>query len=267
MATKYRFQTLEDFLIANPLTIDDVCDDGWGAYFPIKGREISGTVLFADISGFSRRTANLTPAETLAFVNTFFAWITAEALRDGFGIVDKYIGDEIMVVFSREFGSEDPFIDAIKAARAMGQSDFLSYRPHIGIASGDLIVGYTGTAVRHSCSVFGATVALASRCAGVVAKEDSAASSRIVFPASEWGERRLSDVLPTQYYLNADGSKTPRRNSWELSEPRSVQMKNVGEVLIREIENRAFHVPSQRAEDRAVEAVENARLRFNRRAD
>lgn len=38
---------------------------------PIKGREIEATVLFADITSFSSRTADLDPAETLAFVNHF----------------------------------------------------------------------------------------------------------------------------------------------------------------------------------------------------
>jgi adenylate cyclase len=63
-----------------------------GAKFPVKGREIEATVLFADITGFSARTLNLDPTETLASVNHFFAWITAEALRGRLGIVDKYIG-------------------------------------------------------------------------------------------------------------------------------------------------------------------------------
>ena len=73
--------------------------------FPVKGREIEATVLFADITAFTSRAGDLTPEQTLFFVNNFFAWITAEALRHRPGIVDKYIGDEMMIVFSKEFGS------------------------------------------------------------------------------------------------------------------------------------------------------------------
>lgn len=74
-------------------------------------------MLFADITGFSTRTLDLSPAATLVYVQNFFAWITAEALSGRPGIVDKYIGDEVMVVFSTEFGSENPFVDAARAAR------------------------------------------------------------------------------------------------------------------------------------------------------
>jgi len=70
----------------------------------VKGCEIKATILFADITSFSKRTFGLSPTETLIFVNNFFTWITAEALIVGSGIIDKYIGDEIMIIFSEEFG-------------------------------------------------------------------------------------------------------------------------------------------------------------------
>src|SRR5437016_2604485 len=99
----YRYSSLEDFLIASVLSVDGQLDDGWGAAFPVRGREIDATVVFADITAFTSRTLELSPTETLILVNNFFAWISAEALRGGTGIVDKYIGDELMIVFSREF--------------------------------------------------------------------------------------------------------------------------------------------------------------------
>lgn len=79
MPVDYRHHSLEDFLTASTLSVDAQLDDGWGASFPVRGREIDATVLFADISSFSARTADLTATETLIFVNNFFAWISAEA--------------------------------------------------------------------------------------------------------------------------------------------------------------------------------------------
>jgi hypothetical protein len=61
---KQAYRSLEDFLISNPLTVDGQFDDGWAALFPVKGREIDATVLFADIASFTSRTAGLTPTET-----------------------------------------------------------------------------------------------------------------------------------------------------------------------------------------------------------
>ena len=159
-SVRYPYASLEDFLASQMLTVDGALDDGWNAQFIVRGREIHAAVLFADISGFSARTAKLDPTETLAFVNHFFAWITAEALRTRPGIVDKYIGDELMIVFSEEFGSKDPFLDAAQAARWMGQNDAFAFSPHIGIACGKVIVGYVGTPKRYNCSVFGAPVGI-----------------------------------------------------------------------------------------------------------
>lgn len=105
---RWRYPSLEDFLTASELTIDGRLDDGWGGDVFVKGREIEATTLFADISSFSARTADMTPTETLVYVNTFFTWITEEALRHSAGVVDKYIGDEVMVIFAKEFGSTDP---------------------------------------------------------------------------------------------------------------------------------------------------------------
>ncbi len=252
---KYPYHSLEDFLIAKMLTVDAEADDGWNARFPVKGREIEATVLFADITRFSSRTADLDPTETLAFVNHFFAWITAEALRGRPGIVDKYIGDEIMVVFSKEFGSADPFADAVQTARWMGQNDVFAFLPHVGIATGPVIVGYVGTPLRYNCSVFGAPVALAARCAGVKPDCDGVFSSCMTFSAAAWEGRDFDDLFPPKKYKEPDDSIVEAPHGWDLLPGRSVDFKNLGRTDVRQVVNRAGWAPGQSAEDRARETV------------
>lgn len=264
MRVDSRYQSLADFLTSVPLTIDAQFDDGWGARFPVKGREIEATVLFADITAFTARTRDLNPEQTLFFVNNFFAWVSAEALRNRPGIIDKYIGDEMMIVFSKEFGSDDPYVDAIQAGRWMAQNDAHSFCPHIGLASGKVIVGYAGTPLKYNCSVFGAPVAIAARCAGV-APEAAATplGSTIVFPAAEWGDRDFAEVFPPQRFRDPDGTIVEQPHGWELLEPRTVDLKNVGPTEVREVVNHASHLPSQSAEERAKEGLaeyRNARL-------
>jgi hypothetical protein len=53
MALDGQFHSLEDFLASTMSHVDGVLDDGWGASFPVKGREIEATVLFAEITAFS----------------------------------------------------------------------------------------------------------------------------------------------------------------------------------------------------------------------
>lgn len=250
-AADYPFHSLEDFLTSRPLHVDGQLDDGWGAAFPVKGREIEATVLFADISRFTERTRSLSPAETLIFVNNFFAWISAEAIRGSRGIVDKYIGDEVMIAYSREFGSEDAFLDALRTARWMAQNDVLAFGPHIGIASGSVIVGYAGTPLRYNCSVFGAPVAVAARCAAVRPERDQPYGASVVFPSSDWGERQLRDVIEPQHQ-EKDGEMVELPYDWELSDPREVIVKNTS-LEVRELVRSGFWVPAPGAnpEERA----------------
>ncbi len=251
MTVKYRYNSLDDFLATNPLSVDGQADDGWGAAYPVKGREIEATILFSDISGFSARTKDLSPTETLIFVNNFFAWISAEALRPRNGIVDKYIGDEIMVVFSKDFGSDDPFVDALQTARWMCENDALNFDPHIGIASGPVVVGYVGTPIKYNCSVFGAAVAMAARCAAVKGE-----SSSIVFPASEWGDRSLDDIIPpTKYEIGGETREEPPK--WEIGPPRLVPMKNLPDTEVRELKKLTVWVPfNYSAEQRTKETLQ-----------
>ena len=258
MGLEQRYYSLEDFLASTTSHVDGILDDGWGYPFPVKGREIEATVLFADISGFSTRTLNMSPAATLIYVQNFFAWITAEALHGRPGIVDKYIGNEVMVVFSNEFGSEEPFLDAVRAAAAMSENDAHAYCPHIGIASGPVIVGYAGTPLRYNVSVFGAPVALAARCAGVkpaATDEQRWVSSTIVMPADEWGDRPLQDVLPPRKLRMPDGQEYLEPSAFELQPSRDVEMKGLGTVAIREIHNAGMHLPSLTAENRALDGL------------
>lgn len=259
---RYRYRTLEDFLVSNPLSVDGQLDDGWGAIFPVKGREIKATILFADIACFSRRTLELSSTETLIFVNNFFTWITAEALRNRPGIVDKYIGDEIMVIFSEEFGSKDSFVDAVQTARWMAEHDALAFEPHMGIASGVVTVGFVGTPLKYDCSVFGVPVALAARCASIPrpkpptdTKPQPFVSSSIVFPAELWKDRSFKQVFPAEKLQMPDGTIKERPQLWELLPPRKVEMKNMGDIEIREVVNRSIHIPSMPAEERAKESL------------
>jgi class 3 adenylate cyclase len=254
---RYKYKSVEDYLASTMLTIDGTLDDGWGANITVKGREIDATILFSDITAFSRRTQELLPAETLIFVQHFFTWVTAEALRDTHGIIDKYIGDEFMILFSKEFGSDDPFNDAIVTGRHMSDMDAYNFCPHVGIASGRVIVGHVGTALKYNTSVYGSPVALAARCASIrpELKENEIISSSIVFPAAEWGDRDLAKIYEPRRYRNLDGSTHETPHSWELRDQRTVSIKNLPNLQIREIVNRSCHLPQNPPENWAKQAL------------
>jgi len=250
---EFRYNSLEDYLIANPLSIDTQMDNGGGALFSAKGREIEASVLFADISSFSSTTKGLSSTETLIYLNHFFTWITAEGLVESTGIVDKYIGDEIMIVFSNQFGSKNSFIDALKTARAIGDRDPWDFRPHIGIARGIVTIGYVGTPHKYNCSVFGYFVNLAKRCASV--KHDEEAGASIVFPKNLWEEKLFDQIFPPVIKRDVKGKAFGHHQNWKMVHRGKEKMKNMDEIELVEIHKTTIWIPSITAAERAKEAL------------
>lgn len=266
MPTVDHYNSLDDFLLSTASTVDGTVAFGPGLTYPVKGREIEATVLFSDISGYSARTVDLSPAETLAFVNQFFAWVTAMALQSTRGIVDKYIGDEMMIVFSQEFGSVDPFREAVQVARRMGEQDFFAFVPHVGIASGSVMVGYAGTPLMYNCSVFGAPVAVAARCAGGRLDEPeeteggfSSYGCYITFPEADWNGHDFDEVFPPKKYEDEEGKIFEHPTSWELLPARTITPKNMRELEIRTVVDRAINVPDTLPEQSARNVIEEMR--------
>lgn len=134
-------------------------------------QEIS--VLFADIRGFTKRTAGQPPEIVGPLLNSFLAQALA-AVEDKAGLVNKFLGDGVMALF----GAPEPRTDhadvAVAAAvtlleRVQQLNQELVQRGQpplnigIGIHSGLALVGCFGTAKRREFSAIGETVNLAQR--------------------------------------------------------------------------------------------------------
>ncbi len=163
------FDSLEDFFLAGERTVDGQLDSGW-ASVPVIGREVEGAVLVARMECFEARSSGLDPAETLAFLNSFFSRMDASALREGYAIAAGCRGGELTLLFAAELGSGDPFGEALAAARQICEWEAAGFAPRVGVAAGELIVGYVGTPLRYEASLLGRPLAEAERCAGVEPK-------------------------------------------------------------------------------------------------
>jgi len=131
------------------------------------------TVLFADVSGFTKMSESLNPEEVKDIMNECFQGLTEEILSRG-GIIDKYIGDCVMALFGAQLAREDDPERAMDAALAMQAfldrfADDLQNRAglslsmRIGINTGKVLAGYVGTGDREDFTVMGDAVNLASR--------------------------------------------------------------------------------------------------------
>jgi len=141
--------------------------------------EMTATVLFSDIRGFTTISEHLTPAETFRWLNRYLDAMTECIMAHG-GVVDKYIGDAIMAVFgvplkrTTRRSMEEDAERAIAASIAMHerlaqineefrQASFPIIRIGIGLHSGSVMAGSLGGARRLNYSVVGDTVNIAAR--------------------------------------------------------------------------------------------------------
>jgi len=141
--------------------------------FALGGKFVEATAMFSDIRSFTTIAESQTPAETIELLNTYYT-LMFEAISDQGGVVNQMVGDGLMAIFGAPLTQPDHCEHAVKAALDMIDmirllnADRLAQakseiRIGIGIASGQVIAGYTGTTRRATYTCVGDTVNLAAR--------------------------------------------------------------------------------------------------------
>jgi len=151
----------------------EVATDMETSGFALGGKFVEATAMFSDIRSFTTIAESQTPAETIELLNTYYT-LMFEAISDQGGVVNQMVGDGLMAIFGAPLSQPDHCEHAVKAALdmidmiqllnadrlAQGKSEI---RIGIGIASGQVIAGYTGTTRRATYTCVGDTVNLAAR--------------------------------------------------------------------------------------------------------
>ncbi len=154
---------------ATPEVAEELLKSG----FALGGKQVQASAMFVDIRSFTTITETQAPAATIELLNDFFA-LAFEAISFHRGTLNQMLGDGLMAVFGAPIACEDHCERAVRAALGMVENlpDFNSkqeaagkpaIRIGVGIASGPMIAGYTGTQERATYTCVGDTVNLASR--------------------------------------------------------------------------------------------------------
>ena len=147
-----------------------------------KGARREMTIFFCDMKDFTAFSEGMTPAALVNVLNRYMT-VMSDPVRRHDGIIDKYIGDEIMAFWGPPFiGAEDhPGLACLAALDQLaGLTAFRAELPEltglrrgvpeidirIGIATGDAVVGSIGSEQTRNYTVIGDTVNLASRLVG-----------------------------------------------------------------------------------------------------
>jgi adenylate cyclase len=139
----------------------------------IGGRRQDAAVLFSDLRGFSSYAETLSPERLVGELNAYLDAMV-RAVRSGGGVVDKFIGDAIMVVFGIPEPERDDAARALRTAATMQEAlaehnaeRARAGRPAlahgIGVHYGPVVAGNIGNVERLQFTVIGDVVNLASR--------------------------------------------------------------------------------------------------------
>jgi class 3 adenylate cyclase len=151
----------------------EVAEDLLTSGFSLGGKFVEAAALFCDIRSFTSIAESHGPAETIELLNDYYT-LMMDAIGSEGGVVNQMVGDGLMAIFGAPIPTPDFRLRAVRAARQMVEMVELFDHEQaalgkvqieigVGIASGLVIAGYTGTQQRATYTCVGDTVNLAAR--------------------------------------------------------------------------------------------------------
>jgi adenylate cyclase len=158
------------------------------------------TTLFADVRGFTSMTEGMEPQEVITMLNQYMEQATSAIDAEG-GIVDKYVGDEIMAIFGAPVAYKDDPLRAVRAALKIKdnirelntrrqQQGEPGIKVGIGINTGIAVAGNMGSVNRLNYTVLGESVNIAARLCSQATPGD--------ILISEFTQNKIVDHINTQ---------------------------------------------------------------------
>ena len=125
------------------------------------------TIVFTDIRSFTTLSESMTPQENFNFLNSYLKQMEP-IIAQHHGIIDKYIGDAILALFSR--GADDALSGAIEMLEKLEEyntgrvrAGYTPIRIGFGLNTGLVMVGTVGGENRMESTVIGDAVNLTAR--------------------------------------------------------------------------------------------------------
>jgi len=137
----------------------------------LGGEDMVAAVMFCDIRNFTPLSEKMSASLLIDFLNGYFHYITPPIAEHN-GVINKFMGDAVMAIYTPLLGSDDYAADAIRAAvgmrEALAEFNASGKAPArvdfgIGVHAGKLVAGNIGTSARLEYTFIGDTVNIASR--------------------------------------------------------------------------------------------------------
>ena len=138
-----------------------------------KGEQLEAALLFCDIRRFTTTAEQLSPENTVHFLNVYYSMMS-DVIKQHNGVINQFVGDEIFVSFGAPVPIDNPEISAVNCAKEMiaklkeinsALNDTIEDEVVVGIGInfGSIIAGNLGSDDRLSYSITGDAVNTAKR--------------------------------------------------------------------------------------------------------
>lgn len=159
--------------VLNKVVSQEIAEEALKGNIQLGGEEKNVTVFFADIRGFTQMTEKMNPKEVIQFVNGCMTKVS-EKIDKYEGVIDKYVGDEVMALFGAPIEKPESAIHAIESGLETIEElkkwneerkgkNLPEIAMGIGIHTGNVVAGNMGAENRLNYTVLGANVNLAAR--------------------------------------------------------------------------------------------------------
>ena len=151
----------------------EVADDLLASGFSLGGQYVEASAMFSDIRSFTSISEAQTPEDTIELLNTYYT-LMFDAITGHGGVVNQMVGDGLMAIFGAPTPNPDHATCAVRAGLEMielvdlfnkeqASQDRIQLQIGVGIATGQVIAGYTGTQNRATYTCVGDAVNVAAR--------------------------------------------------------------------------------------------------------
>jgi adenylate cyclase len=163
----------------------------------LGGEERQVSVLFADLAGFTAFSEQRPASEVVQMLNRYWAAAVPAVVAEG-GLVERFAGDAIIVVFNAVTDQPDHTVRAARAALAIRSlnDDLAAEHPswlrfRVAVNTGPAVVGNVGADDHRSFTVIGDTINLAARLQAIARP-----GQIMVGPTTRDGLRDRAAVIP-----------------------------------------------------------------------
>jgi adenylate cyclase len=137
----------------------------------LGGKRTEITALFADVEGFTSFSENIDPERLVSVLNQYLS-VTADAILENKGTIDKFMGDAVMAWFNAPVPQADHTLRAVRSALYIQHAirklhtglppEFQLYF-RLGIHVGEAVLGLVGTPAHVNYTAIGDAVNTAKR--------------------------------------------------------------------------------------------------------